>query len=200
MRSLFPLIETLSPELAESVEYVWGELGRASSWTSLTEARFYYRRVEFGLVDYTHSVVVGARSIAGQISNLGLKHFPEIDIEVVTAGALLHGVDWLLHFSKTNNELHTDRLHGFLPPGQYGVYFALKAGLPLAVVSVMGFASAGFSRPTPSAEAAIVSEAVGVVMRLAGLNGAPLTEAGDDSYASVPRSCPQASERDPGAS
>jgi len=132
IRTLFPELDKIRDRsLADKVVQVWVRVWEESGWTDLRDVPKNERIKDVSLVQHVRGVTQAARKLA----EIALDLYPgvSIDLDVLTAGALLHDASKPLE-SKPEGKTPAGKL---LPHGYLAAHLALAAGLPYEIVHII---------------------------------------------------------------
>jgi len=132
IRELFPEVDEIQDRtIREKVVQVWVQVLQTSGWTDLRDVPKNERIDKVGLVQHVRGVTQAARALA----KIAVDLYPgvKIDMDVLTAGALLHDASKPLEAGPKGKT----PLGKLFPHGYQASYMALQVGLPIEVVHII---------------------------------------------------------------
>jgi len=153
--SLFPdLAKIQDSELRKKVVEIWTEAWRDGNYDKLEDIGFWesWRHLyTWSNLDHTNQVTacaIGIAKVAQEMMGM------EINLDWLIAGAILHDVDKAVMCDGKTKELTS--IGKLLPHTAYSVYLALKHGLPIQIVHMIGTHTAFSVKRQITAEALIL--------------------------------------------
>ncbi|MFC1961604.1 HDIG domain-containing metalloprotein [Chloroflexota bacterium] len=133
---LMPMINEIKDDkLREGVITVWVQAWEDSEWQDLANVFFNVKVPNCSLIDHTNFVAVISKAMA-DFSRVTWQ--TRIDYDLLIAAAILHDVSSVVERAPAEGTVGKDSEIGEkLAHSSYGVYMALKAGLPLDVVNII---------------------------------------------------------------
>ena len=132
VRELFPEVEEIKDRaLADKVIALWLKSWQGSDWADLTEVPKNDRMSEVSLVEHVRGVTRAARAIAQ--TAIDMYDNIDIDMDLLTAGALLHDMSKPLEGNKDGKT----RMGYYFPHGYLAAQMAQTEGLPNELVHII---------------------------------------------------------------
>jgi len=137
IRELIPAIGKIrNPKLRSSVTEVWVKAWEESAWEDVAGCPFSLESQDCSLIQHTNFVIGAALAMASSAEEMWKS---KVDIDLLTAGAILHDVSKMVEFAPEEGKLGKVSATGEnLVHATYGVHLALNAGLPLGVINLIG--------------------------------------------------------------
>ncbi len=132
IRELFPEVNEIRDRtLQDKVVQIWTQVWKTSEWTDLRDVPKNERIRAVSLVQHVRGVTQAARRLA----EIAMTLYPgvEIDLDVLTAGALLHDASKPLEGSPRGKT----SVGKLFPHGWLAAHMALEAGLPNEIVHII---------------------------------------------------------------
>jgi len=132
IRELFPEVDEIRDRsLRDKVVQIWVQVLETSGWNDLRDVPKNDRIDKVSLVQHVRGVTQAARALA----KIAVELYPgvKIDMDVLTAGALLHDASKPLEGGPQGKTA----VGKLFPHGYLASYMALQAGLPNEVVHII---------------------------------------------------------------
>ncbi|MEZ2390290.1 HD domain-containing protein [bacterium RCC_150] len=132
---LMPRLAELGAPLREQAVTAWVSAWLSSTHDSLEEMPYSLQAPDYRLLDHTNEVADVGTLLGDYAYGRWASAFEE---DVLLAALLLHDIDKALLYTRANGTVTADPVRALLPHGILGAMLLKEAGLPDAVVTLVG--------------------------------------------------------------